>query len=256
MQAFLGAALCLVASQAARGYVMPAEQILDFTAKNFSVFKTVVIDQTVRQEDMENEEGGVIYREKIWMQSPDGFRSERQDGLEVGGDAFGRQYRSLLMAGTPSRLMRLLAGMGINLQQVAFTRSDGIVAYRIGGETPEGPEVVIEKERFLPLLLIYKVPTEDGPALVKVTFRDYRKLEKTWYPFEISCSRGTVFHKTCMVLDLKVNVPVTKTLSSVPGAESSPPTQVPAARAPEENFDPPEKERLKNILKAFEEKYQ
>jgi len=256
LEFFLGAALCLMVSHAAWGYVMPAEQILDFTANNFSIFKTVVIDQTIRQEDIENEGEGVVYREKIWMQSPDGFRAERQDGSEMGINTFGRRYRSLLMAGTRSRLMGLLTGMGINLQQVAFTRSDGVVAYRIGGEAPEDPKVVIEKERFLPLLLTYEVQAQDGTALVKVRFRDYRKLEKAWYPFEIFCSRGTGFRRTCMVLDLKVNVPVTEILSNVPGAESSPPPQVPPAKTPEENFDPPEKNRLKNILKAFEDKYQ
>lgn len=250
------AAMCLGAFQAARAYVMPAEQILGFTAKNFAFFRTVVIDQTVRQEDSENGGGEALYREKIWMQSPDGFRSERLDGSQVGGDPFGRKYRSLLMAGTPSRLMGLLAGMGINLQRVAFTRLEGTVGYRIGGEAPEVPAVVIEKERFLPLSLIYWVPAKDGAALVKVMFRDYRKLEKAWYPYEISCSLGADFHKTCTALDLKVNLPVTKTLSNVPGAEPSPPPQSPAAGAPDNYFDPSEKERLRNILRAFEEKYQ
>lgn len=246
----------MVLSHSALAYVMPPEQILEFTAKNFSTFKTVVIDQTVRQEDPENAEGGVVFREKIWLRSPDGFRSDRPEGSEGGGNTIGRRYRSLLMADTGSRLMGLLADMGINLQQVAFVRLDGVVAYRIGGEGPESQKVVIEKERFLPLLVSYKVPTQEGGAMVKVTFRDYRKLNKTWYPFEVSCSLGTGFKRTCTVLDLKFNVPITKTLVNVPEAKLPLQPQVPATEIPEKNFDPSEKDRLKNILKAFEEKYQ
>ena len=46
------------------GYIMPAEQIIDFMAKNFSKFKTLVFTQSTHQQDKEVEGDGRIFEEK------------------------------------------------------------------------------------------------------------------------------------------------------------------------------------------------
>ena len=250
-----GAILCLIVTHQAQGYVMPAEQILEFTARNFSVFKTSIIEQSVRQGTHEYEGTEVVFRETIWMQSPDGFRSERQDDLGNSEIFSDRRYRKLLMADTPARLMGLLAAMGIDLQKVAFTRVEGTVAYRIGDKANENSKVCIEKERFLPLLMTYSLPTGDGVVGVTVAFRDYRKVGNSWYPFQITYSQANGFRRTADVLDLKVNAPISKPLFKIPIARNQPLSGPPASMAPEEEIIPSEKERLRSILKAFEEKY-
>ncbi len=256
-EVLLGVILCLVAAHNAQGYVMPAEQILEFTAKNFSVFKTVIIEQSVRQNTREYEGTEVAYREMIWMQSPDGFRSERLDDSgdrEIFSD---RRYQKLLMAGTRGRLAGLFAAMGIDLQTVTFTRVDGIVAYRIGDKANEKPKVYIEKKRFLPVLLTYSLPAEDGAVGVTVAFRDYRKVVNSWYPFQIAYTQTNGFSRVSNVLDLKANAPIAKTLFKVPVpvTENWALSGSPPSKGTEEALMPSEKERLRSILKAFEEKY-
>jgi hypothetical protein len=107
--------------------------------------------------------------------------------------------------------MALLLEMGIDVQKVSYTRIDGVVAYRIGETDQASPKVLVEKGRFLPLLLSYKAPGLGG-GLAKVKFVDYRKVEQAWYPFEIFCSTADGTTEKYTVRSLKVNGPVSASL--------------------------------------------
>lgn len=251
----LGLALCIAVPYRAVAYVMPAEQILGLMAKNFSAFGAVILEQNVREGGAVENEAGISYREKVWMRSPNYYHSEKQDGSREDTDPGDQRYRQLLMAGTETRFMSLLSDMGIDLKNTAFDRINGIVVYRIGGKTPEMPKLCIEKRRFVPILLQYRESDRTEGPMVNIRFGDYRRVKEGWYPYEVIYSRGNHILKTYMILDLKTQ----GSPSDVPSSTSK--TQVPAVKplqpptSPGETQEAAETERLRNILKAFEEKY-
>lgn len=228
---------------------MPAEQLIDFMARNFSKFNSLILMQTTRQENQEI--GGIIktFEEKIWMKSPSLVHSKvlYKNVERVAEPA--THYRRLLMANSGESLMQLLSNMGINLQSVAFTRLDGVIAYRIGDKAPEGPKLLIEKERFLPLLLRYRLSEYSLGRTITVRFLDYRELVGGWYPFEITCSYGDHIIETYIIHNLQANVPFDPALFDEPGTK---PRQ---EEATEKGLPAPEEERLQQIIKTFEEKY-
>ena len=146
--------------------------------------------------------------------------------------------------------MQLLSGMGVNLHSVALTRIDGVIAYRIGDKEPERPKILVEKERFLPLLLVYKTPRPYVQETITVQFKDYKKMEEGWYPFEIIYTDGKAFKEIYTIHTLKANVPIDPALFVMPKREVAP------EQASEPDQVPSEEERLRDIIKKFEEKYQ
>ena len=94
-------------------------------------------------------------------------------------------YRQLFMANDREKIERILQPIGIDLTKTSLTRFNGAIAYRIGGKEPDSPKLIIEKKRFLPLLLIYRIPDKDDTEVITVKFEDYQKKDKGWYPFEI-----------------------------------------------------------------------
>jgi hypothetical protein len=190
------------------GYVLPSSQLISYMVKNFSEFKTLVITQTTWQKGERNGEGWESYQERIWMESPGLFRSEVLDlpkGRLMEPDT---SFRSLLMANNDTWVVELLTRMGINLNAAGLTRVEETVAYRIGGKDPDAPKIVIEKKRFLPLVLTYSFPGNNGTATITVLFSDYRKIDKGWYPFEITYFDPRGFRENCMIDTLQANVPI------------------------------------------------
>ena len=119
-----------------QGYVIPANQLIAFMAKNFSKFQTLVIIQSSQQKDENDEMGDESFMERIWMESPDRLRSQVTDHHMGRVKEPDMRYRQLLMANSAQGLTRLLSGMGINFHSVALTRIDGVIAYRIGDKEP------------------------------------------------------------------------------------------------------------------------
>jgi hypothetical protein len=199
------ACLSAVSERLGHAYVLPAEQIVQFMASNFSKTQTLIVDQYCQET---NEEKGISgFDEVLTMKSPDLFHSRIEDSDEKKGAERYYSYRQFFLANSPSRLLALLLEMGIDLQKVGYTRIDGVIAYRIGDTEDASPRVMVEKGRFLPLLVSYKAP---GPreTVVKAKFLDYRKVEQAWYPFEILYSRADGITEKCTVRSLRVNRPV------------------------------------------------
>jgi hypothetical protein len=234
------------------GYVLQAEQIIPFMAANASKFKTLVITQFTQQENRESTEVLTfeLFREKIWMEAPGRFHSsvisEDKGGREVPDAAF----RRLLLADSSESFTELLLEMGINLEAVAFTRIDGIIAYRIGDAAPGSPKILIEKKRFVPLRLIYWSIGDRAGAPVEVTFKDYREVDKGWYPFEITHSSERWPNEVYSILTILPNTPFDPSVftSPISGATTDQPTEGGEGLSTEE--------RLKRIIQKFEDKYQ
>ena len=240
--------LTFIVHSRCHGYVMPAEQLLDFMAGNFSKFNSLVIIQSTLQTYQENER---VFKEEIRLKSPDLFNLKALDNIAGKRETPDMTYRQLLMANSGENLEHLLSVMGINLQSVAFTRIDGVIAYRIGEKEPGSPKLIIEKERFIPLLMEYILPEDLGGETITVRFLDYREEDDKYYPYEISYSAGDTISETYTIQTFQYNVPIDESFfqrfAINPSQYISP---------SEEAASVFEEERLRNILKTFEEKYQ
>ena len=207
--AFLVGCLTVASEPVAHAYVLPAEQIVQFMASNFSKTQTLRVDQYCQET---GEEGGSTgFYEVLTMKSPDLFHSRIKDSDERKGAERDNFYLQFFLSNSASRLSALLLEMGIDLQKVAYTRMDGVIAYRIGDTEETSPKVLIEKGRFLPLHVSYRASGPEG-TLVKAKFLDYRKVEQAWYPFETLYSRADGTTQKCTVRSLRVNGPVSPSL--------------------------------------------
>jgi hypothetical protein len=191
------------------GYVMPAEQLLGFMADNFADIQTAVIVQSTLKTEQDNEK---VFMEQVQLKSPNLFSIKVFDNTARGSRLPDMAYRQLLIANTSSRLQGILSMMGINLQAVSFTRIDGTIAYRIGKIEDNSPRLLIEKERFLPLLLIYKPGGEMSGDTVTVRFEDYRREDAGWLPFQITYSVNDEIREEYTIQSLQTNVPLNQSL--------------------------------------------
>jgi hypothetical protein len=242
--------LIFMPAKKCQGYVIPAEQLIAFMAKNFSKFQTLVIIQSTQQKDENDEVGEESFMERIWMESPDRLRSQVTDHPMGRVKEPDMSYRQVLMANSAQRLVQLLSGMGVNLHSVALTRIDDVIAYRIGDKEPERAKILVEKDRFLPLLLVYGSSRLPVLETITVQFKDYKKMDEGWYPFEIIYSDGKAFKEIYTIHTLKANVPIDPALFVMPKREFAP------DQASEPGQVPAEEERLREIIKKFEEKYE
>ncbi len=230
------------------GYVMPAEQIVGLMVRNFSNLDTMVVTQYTNHTDRSREGREKVFREKIWLKSPNLYHAKALEKTELPDFVPDVAYRQLLIANSEEAIMQLLGILGIDLQAVAFTRVDGVIAYRIGHGDPESPKIIVEKERFLPLQLVYRSRAEQGNEMIKVQFADYRKLEPGWYPFQITYSYGTEITQKSATLAVQANIPVAPSVfGTAPPAEES--------SAGDRQGKEEEERRLKKILDTFEDKY-
>jgi hypothetical protein len=145
--------------------------------------------------------------------------------------------------------MALLAGMGIRLDKVALTRDDGTVAYRIGEEGQGTPMLLVEKARFLPLLLTYRIPDESEQTLVTVRFGDYREVGKGWYPYEIGVAEGERPRVRHSVRRLELNPLIDPPLQALPLPAAPEPIHPPGTEPMAEETD------VREVIRTLREKY-
>jgi len=205
--------LGLLVPCASQAYVLPAEQIIQFMIANFAKFDTLVITQsTTRMQRGETPER--VYEEVLSIKSPNLFHSLVLDSSAEQKRVGDRVYRELLIASSQRRLLPRLSELGIDTQQVAYTRLEGTVAYRVGEKDPKKPKLLIEKTRVLPLLMVYQRPDQEAGELIKVRFLDYRKVEQGWVPYEIHYFSGDRCVEKYSVHSVKVNAPLKPSLFS------------------------------------------
>ena len=207
----------------AKAYIMPAQQILGFLSKNFMKINSAEILFSIRQVEERAETSEKIFDERIFLKSPNLFYFETVESEREKQYLKDVSFFRLLISNRKENLEIFLSSLGINLEEVAFTRIDGIVAYRIGERSEDSPKILIEKERFLPILLMYRSGNDYNGNIISVRFKDYRKLDQIWYPYEIT-----------------VNLLQPMVTNRFEDEE------------PTENL---EEEQLRKIIKAFEEKY-
>ena len=229
-----------------QGYIMPAEQLLQRMAANFSGFATQVIVQSTQRKDGSGQGDSILVREKVWAKSPDLFHSQVLDEDQTRKGKPDLTFRQLLVSNSPERIMSVLEALGVDLKRVSFSRFNGIIVYQIGTSEPDSPKLCIDKETFLPILLQYRSAESPGGGTALVEFRDYRKVDKGWYPFEVSFMTDNGIEEIYALETMETNVPIDITVFVVPERPSG---------QSQEKTEPNQQERLRHIIKTFEEKY-
>ena len=209
-------------------YVLPSSQIIEFMAHRFAALKTVRIVQVTAIKDFHSETEKA-FGEIIEVMSPDLYRADVAgqpgtrlivhsgsktlriiNGTIVSGlerDHF--LYPFLFVAQDPQRILKVLQNENINLDTVSLTRFDGKIAYLIGDKEEGSPRLLVEKDRFLPVLLVF----DD----FSVQFSDYREIgEETWYPYQIAYSSYGSTVEEYSVQDVTINPPFDVTQFSIP----------------------------------------
>ena len=209
-------------------YVLPSDQIVEFMAHRFAALKTLKITRVTTIKDFYGQTEKA-FGEIIEVMSPDRFRADVAgqpgtrlivqsgsktlriiNGTIVTGlerDHF--QYHFLLVAQDPQRILKALQREDINTNTVSLTRFEGKIAYLIGDKEEGSPRLLVEKDRFLPLLLAL-----DNSS---VRFSDYREIAKqTWYPYQIVYSSYGSIAEEYSVQDVTVNPPLDVTQFSIP----------------------------------------
>ena len=231
------ATLAVLAGGSARSvdaYVLPPEQIVRFMTANFSTIRSLEITQTVLVRRPSSERSEQMIEERIWLKAPASYGAELvgvRNPAVLGGQespANGNEespsspappltmerenvhavFRRFLMANGVESILDLLGRLGIPTESVGWERMDGRVAYRIGTMNPGGPRFLVEKDRFLPLLLRYAIPDEGEPAMLTVRFEAYEKHGDGWYPHEIIFSSSTGTMEIYRITQIQVNVPI------------------------------------------------
>jgi hypothetical protein len=239
----------LLASAAPSGteaYIMPAEQVIHLMTQRFSGFKTLKVIQSAQIVNPHDKSGRILLEEKLYLKAPHfyclqwSYPSPAAGSSPASGTPAGEQailtalgelqrrkdvaYRRLVLASDATGILALLSRWGVDPAKVAFTRLEGKAAYRLGAGRTASPELLVEKDRFLPLLIRYPLESDSGRELVSIRFEKYRRLKQGWYPYEIYYrdARGNLL-AAYETRDLFVN----------------PPIEVPLARIRLENTRPP-----------------
>jgi len=254
------AAMACVLPGKVGAYVMPAEQVIGFMTVKFSKIKTLVITQSTHLVNQDDQRPETVIKETLWLKAP-GFLYSEIEG-ETGSEGttgLGKTairlspdmaFRRLFMGNSRKALLMLLSAMGINLESVWYTRLDGVIAYQIGDRYPGSPKLLIEKEKFLPLLISYKVSGDSAEKIVTVRFEEYKELAKGWYPYQITYSVGEDILERYSVIDLQVNVPIEPSVFEDRGAGARP------VKDFEYSQDEAKENRLRDIIRLLKEKYQ
>jgi hypothetical protein len=237
--------LFLALPQECPGYILPAEEIIRSVASQVSRFESLLVEQVVRQTMETGSRDVTTYRERVMMKAPDSFITEVLEGsLSPGIPRPDSRYRILFLLNSAASLTRLLRDLGIDLQQVTYAGLERYIAYRIGGVEPESPQILVEKDTFLPLHLVYTAP-ETG-SKVKVHFRDYRRAGGRWYPFQVTITQGGA-----MTLHTAHSIQPDVTFLFPFGAP--PRKAAPSPAGPSAPWDQDKEERVRQLIRAFEE---
>jgi hypothetical protein len=206
--------------QKGSAYILSTEQILDLTAKNFAQFKTVAVTRTLYIAEGEGRDASL--EEVLYLKTP-GFYARQP---ETGAPPADIPFLALLMPLSVSSIAGHLTRMGINTNERALVLHDRIICYRIGGRTDDDPVLLVEKQRRVPIL-VRAGSSSSGTGLRIASFKDYRKIDEDWYPFETIVSDEGKPVVRSVIKEIKVNPAIPPGVSFAPidageKSESSP----------------------------------
>ena len=258
-------------------YVMPLEQILARVGKRFAGQYSLIIEQATHVIQSRDPLVEQVFREKVWLKNPQYERTMEMNTLAAANAKVGVQksipgnttenqasesqpdpafrqpnrdtsYRWLLMNQAKGGISAYLSRLGIQIWDLGYDRCDGVVAYRVGNRDPQTPRLLVDKERFFPLLLSYTLPGDPEGRLVTVRFKDYRKSDAGWYPYEIEYELEGAPVEAYRILNLTANAPIETSFFEQ--------EVEPALIRPSPTQGQPDDDRLNEIMRKLEKKYQ
>jgi len=209
-------------------YILPSSQIIAIMANKFAPIKTLTITQHTKIKDI-HQDKEQDFGEIVSLSSPYLYRSEipGQPGkrliihnkaktlrivnerITYDEESYDFIYRFFLLSYDPARLLEVLKDVGINTDEVSFTRFKGKIAYLIGEKKEGSARLLVDKELFLPLLLKY--------GDYRFSLSDYIEfMEHTWYPFQIVYSYKAEIIEEYTVMDIQANLPIDVSLFDIP----------------------------------------
>ncbi|MBW1981393.1 MAG: hypothetical protein JRJ12_09220 [Deltaproteobacteria bacterium] len=212
------------------GYLLPAEQLIQFVSERTAKVRNFRLDVVVESAAAESAPI-MVKKQAIVYASRPGFLREQTVGGEtavttlmnsglrlsaVDGYLLREQPRheelilsSILLADSPQTLQRLLESEGVDLGQVHLARMGNRVAYVIGGSPRNSdiPQFWCDKESFWPLRLVGVRYGDQATDLVDVRFLAYRQINpEIWMPSIIEIYRQGRLTKKLVVTATAVNV--------------------------------------------------
>lgn len=189
----------------AHSYLLPAQQIIEFVAKQTARVYNIRLDVWAESPDP-NLPGATIRREMVFYAArPDFLRQEIIGEAENGTILVGSGRRlsvidghllaepprheeifpMLLLASSAETLEALLLAEQVDLSQVHLSRLGREIAFVIGGPPgkPEAPQLWCDKENFWPLRLVGRRSYQGVVDLVDIRFLSYRQVAQSiWMP--------------------------------------------------------------------------
>jgi hypothetical protein len=186
--------LSIIAPSIGYPYIPPSTQIIEFMVSKYASVKTLQVTQLTELLDLDREIE-MVFGESISLMSPNRYKSEvaGQPGKRIivhngmstlkivnGQIAHEKVERAflfhfLLLAQGSKQLLKALDELGINLDMVSLTRFEGKIAYMIGNRQEGSPQLLVDKDLFIPLLLQY--------GNVSFFASDFTELKRQlWYP--------------------------------------------------------------------------
>ncbi len=236
--------LCWVSSAEVQGYVIPPEQLLEFMAENVAGFQTLGLTWEHRSASEEEGEEPVVM--DVWFRPPEEVRVAPR-GIYTEGVPEEPELAFLsLFSGNQHLIQRFLTWKGVDLGASSYTRLDRVVAYRIGRKSSGTRVLLLEKSRFIPLLLRYEPDHAGAEETTEIRFQEYRRLEDGWFPRRILYRTASGVTGTYRVRDLRRNEPHPSGFSSMERSKEGERASEPVSE---------EEKRLESVIRAFEEKY-
>jgi len=176
-------------------YVMPASQVLELMAKNFSSTDTIVIEQWVKVSESGGEDDQGLVPQRVKITPPWSFSCESVQGPGDGAeDIFWRKcscsnvgkYQCLFMKHSVPEVEAFVLRLGIDTSMVSLTHLGEEIAYFIGRKGKGRSHLIVGRKSFLPLELHIGFPGSSvGPFTIR--FKDYRHIGNGWFPYRIIC---------------------------------------------------------------------
>jgi outer membrane lipoprotein-sorting protein len=229
--------LSIIAPSIGHSYILPSTQIIQFMAKKYASVKTLQITQLTQTLHLDNAKE-VVFGELISLMAPDHYRSEvagqpekriivhnggRTIRIIEGEVDYRKEKRAflfyfLLLAQDKRHVLKKLEQLDINLDAVSLTRFEGRIAYLIGNKEDGSPQLLVDKDLFVPLMLRY--------GGVDAFASDFTELKpRLWYPRSILFSyTGThiedYFQEEYRIKNIVINPSINASLFDISGTIS------------------------------------
>lgn len=244
-------ALEIILAPGASGYILPAEQLLEFVAENTSRVYNFRLDALI--ENPEPVAAGVTLRRRavFYAARPDYLRKEVL-GTETGTVLVGSGKRFsiidgqvleeaarheeifpvLLLADSAETLAALLKAEGVDTTRVRLDRLGNEVAYVIGGASAQ---FWCTKDGFRPLRLLGRRSRSGVADTVDIRFLDFREVEAhIWMPSVIEFYRENKLCRRILVQQVQVNQHLPEQLFDLEAFAARYPLLPPPSMPPEE----------------------